>query len=294
MIASFDAEHTSAYRLCTTRDGWVERFGDDALVSYKSDAAREALATDLFIWSEAVDFQMHRLFGRFLPRRNEARGPALLLLGSKEAEPRTIALERNLQFVIDFSAGYSAGLFIDQRENRSYIRRLRPQRMLNCFAYTCAFSVAAASVGAATVSIDLSRRSLDRGRENFALNSLSLAGHRFLPDDVFAVLPRLARKKEKFDLIILDPPTFSRSERGRAFQVEKDFEELLLLACEVAGRDCRILLSTNCHTLDERGLEVMARYCLKAARRAGQIHREPSPAEFPPGAAARTLWLTLR
>jgi 23S rRNA (cytosine1962-C5)-methyltransferase len=199
-----------------------------------------------------------------------------------------------LCYGIDFSAGYSVGLFIDQRENRRLVRDLAPATLLNCFAYTCSFSVAAATVGAQTVSVDLSRKSLARGRENFALNSVSTTDHRFIADDVMAVLPRLSRKGEKFDVIILDPPTFSRSHKGRTFQVENDFETLLLAALEVAARDARILLSTNCSTLGDRALEVMGRFCLKASRRAGNFHREPPLPDFPPGAGAATLWLTLR
>jgi 23S rRNA (cytosine1962-C5)-methyltransferase len=108
------------------------------------------------------------------------------------------------------------------------------------------------------------------------------------------VLPRLVRKGEKFDVIILDPPTFSRTHRGKPFQVEQDFETLLLAALEVAQRNARILLSTNCSTLRERALEVMGRFCLKATRRAGDFHREPALPDFPAGAAAATVWLTLR
>jgi 23S rRNA (cytosine1962-C5)-methyltransferase len=108
------------------------------------------------------------------------------------------------------------------------------------------------------------------------------------------VLPRLARKGEKFDVIILDPPTFSRTHRGKTFQVEQDFETLLLTALEVAARNARILLSTNCSTLGPPALEVMGRFCLKAARRAGDFHRESPLPDFPPGAGAATVWLTLR
>jgi 23S rRNA (cytosine1962-C5)-methyltransferase len=144
------------------------------------------------------------------------------------------------------------------------------------------------------MNVDLSKKSLARGNENFALNRLPAADHRFIADDVLNVLPRLARKGEKFDMIILDPPTFSRSHRGKAFQVERDFEGLLLAALEVAERNAHVLLSTNCLGLRERALEVMARYCLKVSRRAGNFHREPPPPDFPPGAAASTVWLTLR
>jgi hypothetical protein len=190
-------------------------------------------------------------------------------------------MERGLRFEIDFSGGYSVGLFIDQRENRSFIRTSAPKRMLNCFAYTCSFSVAAAIAGGNTVSVDLSQKSLERGRANFVLNNLPATGHHFIADDVFEVFPRLSRKGEKFDLIVLDPPTFSRSHRGKTFQIESDFEGLVMAALEVADRDCRILLSTNCAALDGRALEVMARYCLKTSRRAGSFHAEPRPVEFP-------------
>src|SRR5207244_9188232 len=107
-----------------------------------------------------------------------------------------------------------------------------------------------------------------------------------ITDDAIAVLPRLARKGEKFDAIILDPPTFSRSRRGKAFHVEHDFEKLLLLALELAERDSCILLSTNCSALREHALEVMARYCLMATRRAGRFHRPPPLPAFPPNILA--------
>ena len=82
--------------------------------------------------------------------------------------------------------------------------------------------------GAETVSVDLSRRSLTRGEENFERNGIDpKAGHRFFADDVLAFLPRLARRGEKFDAIMLDPPTFSRNQKGAAFQVQRDFGQLV-------------------------------------------------------------------
>jgi len=291
---NYIAEQTDAIRLCTAPDGWVERFGVDVLISYKNSAALERLKTELCLWALNVDFQFRRVFARFLPKKNAEREAPRLALGDPETNMQSTALERTLRYGIDFEAGYSVGLFIDQRENRRFVREVKPGSLLNCFAYTCSFSVAAATVGARTVSIDLSKKSLARGKENFALNSLPTNDHRFLTDDVMEVLPRLGRRGEKFDVIILDPPTFSRSHRGKAFQVERDFETLLLAALEVAERDGKILLSTNCSSLGEHALEVMARYCLKATRRAGTFHREGPLPDFPPGVGAATVWLTLR
>jgi 23S rRNA (cytosine1962-C5)-methyltransferase len=290
----FIAQQTDALRLCTAPDGWVERYGVDVLISHKTGAALEKLKTELCLWALNVGFSFRRVFARFLPKQNAEREAPTLILGHLDTNLESTALERSLSYAIDFSAGYSVGLFIDQRENRRFVRDLAPKNFLNCFAYTCSFSIAAATVSAKTVSVDLSKKSLARGRENFALNSVPTTDHRFIADDVIAVLPRLARKGETFDTIILDPPTFSRTHRGRTFQVENDFETLLLAALEVAERDARILLSTNCSSLGERALEVMGRFCLKMTRRAGDFHREPALPDFPPGVGASTVWLTLR
>lgn len=287
-------EQTDAIRLCTCPDGWVEQFGFDVLISHKNDTVLERLKLELSLWALNRDLNFSRVFTRFLPKQNAERETPRLAVGDPDANLQSTILERTLRYGIDFGAGYSVGFFIDQRENRRFVREITPRSLLNCFAYTCSFSVAAATVGAKTVSIDLSKRSLARGRENFALNSLPTNDHRFLADDVMEVLPRLARKGEKFDVIILDPPTFSRSHRGKTFQVEQDFERLLLAALEVAERDGRILLSTNCSSLRERALEVMARFCLKATRRAAGFHREGPLPDFPPGVGAATVWLTLR
>jgi 23S rRNA (cytosine1962-C5)-methyltransferase len=118
--------------------------------------------------------------------------------------------------------------------------------------------------------------------------------HRFIADDVRAVLPRLARRGEKFDVIILDPPTFSRSPGAKAFHVEEDFEKLLIDALELAERDSHILLSTNYSAVREHALEVMARYCLKATRRAATFHRSSQLTDFPPDTGASSIWLALR
>jgi 23S rRNA (cytosine1962-C5)-methyltransferase len=275
-------------------DGWVERLGRDILISFKRVLARERLIQELKAWTSGIPFEFGRIFARFVPRKSEEREPPRLISGDPAENRQIIATERHLRFGIDFRAGFSVGLFPDQRENRSFVRHIAPKRLLNCFAYTCSFAVSAGYVGATTLNIDLSKKSLARGRENFALNSLPTMGHRFIADDVMAVLPRLARKGEKFDVVILDPPTFSRSPGGKTFHIENDFEKLLLDALELAERDSHVLLSTNCSTLREHALEVMARYGLKTAHRAGIFRRPPPLPDFPPGTGASSIWLTLR
>jgi 23S rRNA (cytosine1962-C5)-methyltransferase len=293
LLEAFKAEGTDAHRLCTIDDGWAERFGRDVLISFRTTVAQDRLIAGLKEWTSSVNLQINRVFARFLPKKNEERETPKLVIGNERENLQTIATEYHLKFEIDFGAGYSVGLFIDQRENRRFVRQTKPKRLLNCFAYTCSFSVAAASAGAQTVNVDLSKKSLERGRQNFVLNSLSTDGHQFIADDVRPVLGRLARRGQKFDVIILDPPTFSRTKGGAAFHVEKDFEEIIAAALELVEREGRILLSTNCETLNEQALERMARYCLKLSRQSGALHRQPMPVDFPAGAGAATIWLTL-
>ena len=294
LLRTFKTKGTNAHRLCTANDGWVERFGRDILISYQKTAARDRLIIELGLWSKNQNSHFSRVFWRLLPKQNEAREAPRLLFGNPDENLVAVVTERKLKFGIDFGAGYSIGLFLDQRENRSYARAAAPRRLLNCFAYTCSFSISAAIRGGTTLNIDISKKSLARGRENFALNGLPTDDHRFIADDVRPILRRMARRGEKFDMIILDPPTFARASRRKAFRVESDFEDLLLATLEIAGRDARVLLSTNRATLQERALEGMARHCLKKLRRAGTLQRPPRPPDFPAGSGASTVWLTLR
>ena len=294
LFRDFQAEGTDAHRLCSMEDGWVERFGRDVVISFTRVPVRERLIQELKEWARDTLFDVGRVFARLVPRKSEQREPPRLICGDPAENLQTIATERRLKFGIDFDAGFSVGLFPDQRENRSYVRRIAPKRLLNCFAYTCSFSVSAGHVGATTLNLDLSKKSLARGRENFALNNLPTLGHRFIADDVMTILPRLARKGEKFDVMILDPPTFARSPGGKTFHVENDFEKLLVDSLELTERDSHVLISTNCSTLRAHALEVMARYGLKAARRAGTFHRSPPLPDFPLSTGATSIWLTLR
>jgi 23S rRNA (cytosine1962-C5)-methyltransferase len=294
LLRDFQAEGTDAHRLCTSRDGWVERFGSDVLISFKSVLARERLLAELQSWASTSRVQMQRVLARFIPKKNEQREPPRLIAGDPTLKLRTIVSEWHLKFGIDFGTGYSPGLFLDQRENRRYVRHIAPKHLLNCFAYTCSFSVGAACSGASTFNIDLSKKYLARGRENFALNNLPTAEHRFIADDVRSVLARLARRGERFDAIILDPPTFSRAPGRKPFQVEHDFAHLLIKALALAERDAHVLISTNCSALSEHALEVMARYCLKETRRAATFYRPLPLPDFPYGTGASSIWLGLR
>ncbi len=191
---------------------------------------------------------------------------------------------------ISFQAGYSQGIFLDQRDNRLEVgrRMASGQRLLNAFAYTGAFSVAAALAGAETTTLDLSQPYLDWAKRNFRHNQLDPDVHHFCKGDVFHWLRRFAKQGRKFDGIVLDPPTFSRDDKGKVFRVEQDFGELAALAAELLTADGWMLCSTNCRTL---GLNDLQRQLRIAIRRPMQSRCAPMPADFSGDAYLKSVWL---
>jgi 23S rRNA (cytosine1962-C5)-methyltransferase len=167
-------------------------------------------------------------------------------LGGETVEEPFWVLESGLKFEIDFRAGYSPGLFLDQRINRQKLTALaRDKSLLNTFSYTCAFGVAAAQGGASTVNLDLSRHYLDWGKRNYELNRLSVSEHDFIFGDVFDWLGRFQRRGTKFDIIILDPPTFSRDRKSKVFRIQDDYGDLAKLATQCLPRNGLLFCSTN-------------------------------------------------
>ena len=206
-------------------------------------------------------------------------------------------VENGLRYGVDFAAGYAQGIFLDQRDNRFTVRercaRLRAPEVLNLFAYTCAFSVAAAAGGAHVVSVDLSRASLDRGRENFRLNGLDDDAHEFIAGDVAEHLRRFVRRGRRFDLIVLDPPSFSRDHAGKVFRLGRDLPALVGLAAGLLperGSTGALLASTNLRALPPGGLRRLVRGGVTEAG-SWWTREVPMPADFTGKPYLQTVWL---
>jgi len=162
--------------------------------------------------------------------------------------------ENGLRALVRPGEGLSTGLFLDMRETRAWVRSEAAGRtVLNCFAYTCAFGVAALLGGAARVAnLDVSRRYLDWGQRNYLANGLSPVRTDFIFGDVFDWLQRFARQGQAFDLVLLDPPSFATTRRTR-FAVEQDYYRLAALAAPVVAPGGRLVACANTHTLPEGG-----------------------------------------
>jgi 23S rRNA (cytosine1962-C5)-methyltransferase len=174
-------------------------------------------------------------------------------------------------------------VFLDQRENRRRLLEmpLRGKTVLNTFAYTCAFSVVAAKAGAVTTSVDLSKNYLEWGRDNFLANGLDPAAHEFVFGDAFDWLKRFAKRGQKWDGVILDPPTFSTTKKGRAFQAGRDYEELAALAIPLVSPGGWLLCSTNQRTLAPEEFEgSIQKAATRCGRSMGTTEFETVPFDF--------------
>ncbi|BDS07858.1 methyltransferase [Oceaniferula spumae] len=182
------------------------------------------------------------------------------IAGPTQHAPFT-ACESGVNYKIHFKAGYSQGIFLDQRLNRKRVRKYSSEgkTVLNTFAYTGAFSVCAALAGATTTTLDLSQIYLDWARDNFRANDLDPDQHYFCKGDTFHWLKRFARQGRQFDGIILDPPTFSRDDKGKVFRVEKDYHRLVTLAHACLAPSGWLLCCTNCRKLAPRDFAKMVR-----------------------------------
>jgi 23S rRNA (cytosine1962-C5)-methyltransferase len=113
----FEVEGTNAFRICSLSGGWIERLGSDLLLSYQSEALLPSLLEWCDTLPEAVGYLPERVFGRYLPVRNQERASPVLLRGSGALPLHATVTEAGVRFGLDFGAGYSAGLFLDQRHN---------------------------------------------------------------------------------------------------------------------------------------------------------------------------------
>ncbi|PIE95215.1 RlmI/RlmK family 23S rRNA methyltransferase [Bacillus fungorum] len=163
-----------------------------------------------------------------------------------------IVKENGVNFAVYLNDGAMVGVFLDQRNVRKQIRDTyaKGRTVLNMFSYTGAFSVFAALGGASkTTSVDLANRSLSKTIEQFSVNEVDYEAQDIIVEDVFLYFKYAAKKKMKFDMVVLDPPSFARSKKY-TFSAAKDYKNLLKETIAITENNGIIVASTNCSAFD--------------------------------------------
>lgn len=191
--------------------------------------------------------------------------------------------EGGLRFEVDLDDHLDTGLFLDHRLTRAMIREAAAgRRFLNLFAYTGSATVYAAAGGAvATTSVDLSNTYLDRARRNLAANGLDGPAHRFVRADARRFLQETS---ERWDLVFLDPPTYSRSKAMEGdFDIQRDHVELVEACLRCLTPEGELLFSTNARRF-------VPGDALATRHQVEDLTERSLPRDFPRRPAAHRLW----
>ena len=248
----FNLDVTNTYRLINSEGDAlpgliVDRFAEILVVQIHT-AGMERMRSHLIVaLQEEADTRGILLRNNSQSRRRE---------GLELEEPQVVTggvpmqvtvRENNVLFLVDPWQGQKTGFFLDQRDKREALRKYtQAKRVLNCFSYSGSFSVYAALTDEKTrvTSVDISVPAIEAARQNFILNGLDPNHHQFLVADVFDYLEEAKEAGEQFDVIVLDPPAFAKTQSART-QALKAYRRLNTLGMQVL-RPGGVLVTCSC------------------------------------------------
>ena len=291
---------SSAYRLVNGEgDGLpgltIDRYGDFLMVQLYCGGWRPHLklvteALQELLAPQGIYEKARPQKTRELEAVSDSKRYGRLLAGT--AAPQQLEVQENgLNFLVTLESGLNTGLFLDQRKNRrDLMGRVGGMRVLNLFAYTGAFSVAAAAHGADRVtSVDASAGYTEWAKANFGANRINPKQHQFIVGDCREALADLGRRQQRYDIVLMDPPSFSTIAKNR-FTTRGGTSDLVAAALPLLSPGGLLIASSNHQKLD------LAEY-LKEVRRGalqggselrvislfGQPEDFPYPVTFPEG-----------
>lgn len=219
---------------------WLQGVVLVALFKEPQAAELEALKQSLRTLASSAEWQASGAHTLLLQHRYQLQSPVDWLVG--EAIDEWTLVEEGLRYRVDLGKKQNNGLFLDMRYGRNWVRaNARGKRVLNLFAYTCGFSVAAIEGGAShVVNLDMSRPALSRGRDNHRLNGHDLGQVSFLGHDLFKSWAKV-KSGGPYDLVIIDPPSFQKG----SFLLTKDYARVLRRLPELLTADGCVLACMN-------------------------------------------------
>lgn len=295
-----DLTESDAYRLVNGEgDGLpgltVDRYGEYLMIQIYSAAWRPHLKLVTQVLQELL--APRGIYEKQRPQKTrelEAAGDSKnygRLLAGSAAPQRLEVRENGLTFLVSLEQGLNSGLFLDQRRNRAdLMKRVDGKRVLNLFAYTGAFSVAAAASGASVVtSVDASPGYTEWARANFGVNHINPKRHEFIVGDCLTVLGELQKGKKRYDLILMDPPSFSTTARNR-FTTRGGTSDLVAAALPLLNDGGVLIACSNHQKVDLADyLKELRRGALQGGSELrvislfGQPEDFPYPVTFPEG-----------
>ncbi|WP_261874776.1 class I SAM-dependent methyltransferase [Vibrio rarus] len=189
---------------------------------------------------QVANEQQYSIRSISIQHRYEMGAPTQFLLG--EQPDKVAVVEGGLKYWMNITSNQNSGLFLDMRLGREWVRaNAEGKNVLNLFAYTCGFSVAAIDGGAKqVVNIDMARSSLSRGRDNHNLNQQDVSKVKFLAHDIFKSWGKIKRMGP-YDLIISDPPSFQKG----SFALTKDYQKILRRLPDLLAEGGQVLACAN-------------------------------------------------
>ncbi|HUS63155.1 MAG TPA: class I SAM-dependent rRNA methyltransferase [Kofleriaceae bacterium] len=265
---------------------FVDRYGDYLVCQVYANAVvkmlpslYDALEAEL---SPAAIYEQRRT--RPLAGEAPPRAAAELVRGSAAPVEVEVA-EGDLRFAVDVTAPLSTGLFADLRLGRRAIARwARGRRVLNLFSYTGAISVYASHGGATEVAaVDVAAKAHARARRNFALSGMDPEKPDYIVGDVFKVLARMAERKRRFDLVVIDPPAFASGNRGgKAWSAVQDYGELVSASLDVLEPGGLLAAASSTHKVSLSEFDLaMADGAARSGTQLRIVERCGLPPDFP-------------
>jgi 23S rRNA (cytosine1962-C5)-methyltransferase len=262
----------------------VDRYGDVAVVHADSSSVMARwlpeVRVEVSTWCPTAYVKLHpRTTARLSEKERRELAPEEPVWGMRREEVEVV--EVGVRYLVRPTVGLSVGLFLDMREVREWLRETcRDRSVLNLFAYTCSLGVCAVLGGASrVVNVDLSRSYLEWGKANYALNGVPVDNQDFIYGDAFDWLSRFARRSQTFDVVIVDPPSFSST----PFSVARDYVRLAAAAARVVSAGgCLVAATNHAQTSEGRFEAWLTEGLFHAGRRGGTLaHWHEPTVDFP-------------
>lgn len=271
----FDDPSTTAFRLF---NGEGDGFGGLTIDYYDGFYLLSWYSEGVYTFKDEVISALQNVAdcrGIYQKKRFDTKGQYIEeddFVAGERGEFPLIVKENGINFAVYLNDGAMTGIFLDQRDVRNALKEkyARGKTVLNTFSYTGAFSVAAAIGGAVkTTSVDLAKRSNSKTIEQFSVNGIDYESQDILVMDVFNYFKYAKRKELKFDVVVLDPPSFARSKKY-TFSTSKDYTNLMKEAIAITEQKGLIVASTNSASF---GMKKFKGFIEKAFKEEGRKYR---------------------